>query len=128
MVYLLQGRYVMSRLDDILLRKERRKARLQSALDSVVNHLKSLGALKIILFGSLARNEVDVHSDLDLLVIMPNTRSGKEWMKLIYERGNSGVACDILAYNEEEFEENLPVSRFLKNVVKTGRVLYEKAG
>ena len=35
---------------------------------------------------------------------------------------------EIYEINEKEFEENLPVSRFLKNVVKTGRVLYEKAG
>lgn len=54
----------MPKLDDILLRKKRRKARLESSLDSIISQLKSLGALKIILFGSLARGEVDMYSDL----------------------------------------------------------------
>nr|MDO8079382.1 nucleotidyltransferase domain-containing protein [Candidatus Freyarchaeota archaeon] len=117
----------MPKLDEILLRKERRRARLESSLDSIVSQLKGLGALKIILFGSLARGEVDVHSDLDLFVLMPPTRSGKEWMKLVYENVDRGVASDIIVYNEKEFKENLPLSRFLKNVVNSGKVVYEKA-
>ncbi|MEN2983656.1 MAG: hypothetical protein ABDH25_01350 [Dictyoglomaceae bacterium] len=44
----------------------------------MLEELKKLGASKIILFGSLA------HGDVDLLVIMPNTKSGKEWSNLIY--------------------------------------------
>ncbi|MCS7202697.1 MAG: nucleotidyltransferase domain-containing protein [Dictyoglomus sp.] len=47
-------------------------------LFNILEELKKLGALKIILFGSLVHGDVDVNSDLDLLVIMPNTKSGKE--------------------------------------------------
>lgn len=47
-------------------------------LFNILEELKKLGALKIILFGSLIHGDVDVNSDLDLLVIMPNTKSGKE--------------------------------------------------
>ncbi|MGQ9631854.1 MAG: nucleotidyltransferase domain-containing protein [bacterium] len=117
----------MSRLKQILRRKEEREAKLKSALASIVDQLKALGALKIILFGSLARGDVDVYSDLDLLAIMPPTRSGKEWMKFIYENVERGIASDIVVYNQREFEEESPTSSFLRDVLSSGRVVYEKA-
>jgi len=67
-----------------------------------------------------------VGSDLDLLVLMPSTKTGKEWLKEVYRRVERDVATDILVYNEREFRENLPVSHFLQGVAG-GRVLYEKA-
>lgn len=116
----------MSKLKGILQKKEERETKLRRLLDVIVNHLKEMGALKIILFGSLAGGEIDVDSDLDLVVIMPSTKRGKEWTKLIYERIEREVASDIIVYNHKEFEEELPISRFLRNVVMLGRVIYEK--
>lgn len=116
----------MHRLRDILVRKGARRVALQSRLDAIVSQLAELGAAKVILFGSLARGEVDVHSDLDLLVIMSPAKSGKEWSKLIYEKVDRGIATDIVVYNEDEFKDELPVSSFLRNTVRSGRVVYEK--
>ncbi|MEM4729638.1 MAG: nucleotidyltransferase domain-containing protein [Thermoplasmata archaeon] len=110
-------------------RKRRlREARLRSSLRSVVRQLKGMGAVKIVLFGSLARGEVHTHSDLDLLVVMPASRSGREWAGRIYSEVRRGVACDILVFNEEELARDLPASRFLRHVLASGRALYEKAG
>jgi predicted nucleotidyltransferase len=47
-------------------------------MESITRQLIELGAVKIILFGSLAEGNVDVYSDLDLFVIMPSTKSGDE--------------------------------------------------
>lgn len=116
----------MSRLKEILQRKSERKARLQVSLDSIINQLKNIGALEVILFGSLAKGDVDVYSDLDLLVIMPSIRTGKEWMHLIYEKVERGIASDIIVYNQKEFHEELPTSSFLQNIINSGRVVYEK--
>jgi predicted nucleotidyltransferase len=113
-------------LDEILLIKKDRKARLQEALESLVSQLKNLGALKVIVLGSLARDKVDVNSDLDLFVLMPSTRTGKEWMNIIYDTIDRSVASDIIVFNDNEFREKLPASAFLQNVV-TGKVVYEKA-
>lgn len=115
----------MSRLKEILRRKTERRAKLQASLDSMVSQLKSMGALKIILFGSFAKGDVDVNSDLDLLVLMPSTRTGKEWLDTIYEKLERKVASDILVYNQQEFNEQLPASRFLQSILK-GKVVYEK--
>lgn len=115
----------MSKLKEIMQRKNERKAKLQASMDSIVSQLKSLGALKVILFGSLAKGDVDVNSDLDLLVLMPSNRTGKEWMDTIYEKIERKVASDIIVYNQKEFYEMLPTSSFLQNILK-GMVVYEK--
>ena len=116
----------MSRLKGILQKKREREERLSTSLESITVQLAALGALKVILFGSLAEGNVDVYSDLDLLVIMPSTKTGMEWMKLVYEKVNRGIDADIIVYNEEEAEKKLPSSSFLRNVLNSGRVVYEK--
>ena len=116
----------MSSLAEILKRKAERKKKLQQSLESLINQLKSLGALKIILFGSLARDEIDINSDLDVFVLMPSNKNGKEWMDIIYEKLEMGVAADIIAYNLEEFKKKLSLSSFLGNIINSGRILYEK--
>jgi len=92
----------------------------------IVEQLKDLGATKIILFGSLARGDVDVNSDVDLFVLMPSSRTGKEWMNFIYERVERKVASKIVVFNQEEFEGKASTSSFLRNVLN-GRIIYEKA-
>lgn len=116
----------MSKIKEIIVRKEEREAKLQKSLDLIVTQLKNMGALKIILFGSLAKGDVDVNSDIDLFVLMPATKSGKEWMDLIYRTVERKVAANIIVYNQEEFYDKLPSSRFLANILE-GKVFYEKA-
>jgi imidazolonepropionase-like amidohydrolase len=43
----------------------------------------------------------------------------------IYEKVDRGIACDIVVYNEKELAEMLPLSRFLRHVLKEGKVVYE---
>ncbi len=117
----------MSRLQAILDRKNQRRTRLESALNSIVNQLRKIGSLKIVLFGSLATREVDVNSDLDLLVIMPETKDGREWSRLIYDKVERGVASDIIVFNKAEFERELPTNSFLRQIIESGKVVYEKA-
>jgi predicted nucleotidyltransferase len=99
---------------------------LEARLDLIVEQVKGLGAVKIVLFGSLARQEVDVDSDLDLLVIMPSCKSGKAWMGLLYEKLDRGIAADIIAYNQEEFEAKQLESSFLRSIEQSGKTVYEK--
>ncbi len=112
-------------LEELRAQKEKRKKQLSQGLKKIGQQLKEMGAIKIILFGSYARGKVGRWSDLDILVIMPPTKSGKEWMKEIYENLERTVDYNILAYTEEELNKNIPISRFLRHVLKTGKVVYE---
>lgn len=116
----------MSRVREIVQLKQERKARLKASLDTIVGQLKNLGAEKIVVFGSFAEGDIDVQSDLDLLVVMPSTRTGKEWTRLVYERVERNIAADIMVYTEGELEEKLPSSRFLQQVTQKGISVYEK--
>ncbi len=116
----------MSLTNKILEKKARRKRKLEKALSDILPQLIELGAIKVILFGSLAGETIDINSDLDLLVVMPAGRSGKEWQKHLYENVKRDTAADIFVYNEVEFKKYRE-SFFLQNVLNTGRIIYEKS-
>lgn len=115
----------MSLLARIQGNREKRKVKLQTTLESLVQELSSLGALRIILFGSFSRGEIDVGSDLDLLVVMPSGKTGKEWRDIIYGTVERTGGADLIVFNEKELGENLPFSSFLRMAVM-GRVVYER--
>jgi predicted nucleotidyltransferase len=115
-----------SGLRAILQKKTERKERLLRNLSPIVQLLASLGAVRVVLFGSLARDEVDIGSDVDLLAVMPAERSGKEWSRLIHPRIEADVAVELLVFNSTEFAGQVSGSSFLRSIVETGRVLYEK--
>jgi len=100
-------------LEELRAQKKKRKEKLFQGLQEIVKQLKEMGVLRIILFGSVAHGKVGRWSDLDLLV------------KEIYENIERSVDCDILAYTEKELDENIPISRFLRHVLKTGKIIYE---
>jgi hypothetical protein len=52
--------------------------------------------------------------------------TGKQWMGKIYEEIDRQVDSDILAFTEEELAKALPASRFLRHILATGKVIYEK--
>lgn len=116
---------MMKTLKEIRERKEARRRALEKQLPRIVEQLKALGAVKVILFGSLVRGDINPRSDLDIIAIMPASLSSYEWMKRVYAEIDRGIACDILTYSETDWQEMLPTSRFLRHVVREGKVVYE---
>jgi len=112
-------------LKDIRERKEKRRKLLETELVRISEQLKAMGALKIIVFGSYAEGHVRSTSDLDIIAIMPPTMSGKKWMLKVYDEIDRNVDCDILCYTPEELENLIPVSRFVRHALETGKVIYE---
>ncbi len=113
-------------LQEIEARRRKNENKLRAALKRLVNHLTQLGAERIVLFGSLATGVVREWSDIDLLVVMPSDRPGKEWRRLVSISVEREVACDLLVFTSTELVENLPASSFLRNVLEKGVVLHEK--
>ncbi len=93
-------------------------------LEKIVKGLKKLGAKKIILFGSLARQEPRVDSDIDLLAIFDDKDNFKNRMQKVYSEITAQIDFDILAYNLEEYEKIRHRSLF-RAIEKEGKVLYE---
>lgn len=102
------------------------KKELAEGLAIISSQLQALGARKIILFGSYSSGDVHQWSDLDLLVVMPNTKTSKEWLKEIPVKVERPVAADIFPYTPEDFEHMKTTSRFIRHAITTGRVIYER--
>lgn len=116
----------MRTLEGISQRLELRREKLGRALSEIVRQLKEMGAIKVILFGSFASQKISFYSDLDIFVIMPDIKSGKEWLKEIYQRLERYVASDIIVFNLKEFEESKDKNFLLEEIERKGRVIYEE--
>lgn len=108
-------------------RAEYRRA-LGNSLNEIVACLASMPDVeKVILFGSYAAGRRDLFTDLDVLVVMD---SGKDFVTRtaeLYRRIRVGVDLDLLVYTPEEFERQKRRG-FVRQAVKTGKVLYERPG
>ncbi|MFH1387703.1 MAG: nucleotidyltransferase domain-containing protein [Patescibacteria group bacterium] len=85
---------------------------------------------KIILFGSSVRGKITEDSDLDFVIIKKSRNSKIERTKKIYSILNKledRFPCDVLVYTPKEFENRLNLGDFfIKDIVKEGKILYEK--
>jgi len=82
---------------------------------------------RIILFGSYARGDATNESDIDLLVLVKNSKNRGQQMveyRNAIGRVSPGVGVDILVYDEEEAAEPIP-GTVLYWALTEGKVLYE---
>lgn len=99
--------------------------RLEEETKRLVEQLKDLGAVKVILFGSLARGQVSLFSDIDLLALFDQERPTRELTRWVYQNVQAREGVDILAYSQRTFQQ-VRERPFLRQVLKEGKVLYER--
>ena len=100
---------------------------LRSAIDSITAQLiEKYKPEKIILFGSAARGDASLDSDVDLLIIKSDTPPyGADRIMEVSRLIERDVPVDFLVYRPEEFEKRLKMGDpFIELVMKEGRVLY----
>ena len=81
----------------------------------------------IYLFGSHAWGQPNADSDLDLLVIIPDSQEKPIQRAVRAQRSLRGVkaAVDVLVKTRKEFERNLPVKASLEaQITREGKLLY----
>ena len=111
---------------NIVLEPPVKKALLNNIRKRLVSNLD---VVKIVLFGSYASGKPTVDSDLDLLVIINTKEKGIKRYAMVSELLEPRkVPMDILVKTPEEIRKRLKMlCPFTANILKTGRVLYEKA-
>jgi len=113
-----------------LVLKERRKKRLDRNLSRIVKILKKdYKPEKIVLYGSFASGQIHPDSDLDLLIIKKNIPVRywdrlREVSPLLAQRD---VALDYTIWTPQELEESRETPFIRDEILKKGRILYEKA-
>jgi predicted nucleotidyltransferase len=93
----------------------------------IVQTFRSVHPKKIILFGSVARKEADLYSDIDIIIVYQTQKRFLDRLEELYRHWNIDRAVDILAYTPEEYEVLLKESDFVREAVEKGRVIYEDA-
>ncbi len=106
-------------------------------LPQILSLLKKVNPKLIILFGSYSHGKSSEDSDLDLLVVLnsnriPRTYDEKLELKLsvrkIIRSINKKIPIDLLVFTIPEYEEFLKSnSSFSKEIIESGKVLYEAA-
>jgi len=106
-----------------------RKRDLTAELDRIVKILvKRYQPEKIILFGSLATNQVREWSDIDLCVVKKTELGYLDRLDEVMRLVNPNLAIDFFVYTPEEFEANLDNFFIRDEVLRQGRVLYDARG
>ena len=105
-------------------RRAERQVLLERELERIVMVLRQMGARRVILFGSVARDDIGAWSDLDLIVVLNSDQPFIKRLGLLYERIQPRVGLDLLAYTPQEFEA-LRERPFIRQALQEGKVLYE---
>lgn len=101
----------------------------QAILNSVRERLvEGFHPVRIILFGSQARQQADSRSDVDLLVICPFDGSRRDLMlRMDRSLKGLGLARDILVMRPEEFERDKDIpGTIARPASQEGVILYER--
>lgn len=101
----------------------------QEAIDHIVQQIaEKFHPMKIILFGSYAYGETRPESDVDLLIIMETQLKEIQQEILICQQVDCHFGLDVIVKTPENLEKRLALGDpFLKEIVKKGKVLYERA-
>jgi len=104
--------------------RAQREEKLVAELHRIVPLLIEIGVSKVILFGSLARHEVEKDSDIDLLVVWETGLPFLERLDVLYRKLLPTVSLDLVCYTPEEFDELQERNPFVQRVAREGVVLY----
>ena len=97
------------------------------AIEQLVRHIIELvHPLRIILFGSAARGEMESDSDIDVLVVMPEGVHRRRTAQLLYRQIRGlGVPFDILVATPDDLERHKDnIGLIYQSILREGREVY----
>lgn len=99
---------------------------LSSLKKQIISTFKAFDPEKIILFGSLAGENWDEWSDVDVIVVYNSDKPFMDRLKELYMSWDIPKAVDIIAYTPSEFKVMVHSSFFVQKAVSEGEVIYER--
>jgi predicted nucleotidyltransferase len=97
------------------------------SIESLVqNIVEAVHPIKIILFGSYARDAVNPESDIDVLVVMPEGVHCRRTAQLLYRQIRGlGIPFDILVATPSTLEKHKDnIGLIYRTILKEGREIY----
>ena len=88
--------------------------------------VEEIHPLRIIIFGSAARDEMNQDSDIDILVVMPDGTHRRHTAQYLYRNIRGiGVPFDILVATPSDLEKHKDnIGLIYRTVLQEGRVVY----
>ena len=105
--------------------KEEHILQLREELNRIKSKLINMGAHKIILFGSAAREELGLMGDIDLIVIIESNKDFLERLAYFYQEIQP-IDADLLIYTPLEFIRMVEENLFIQHVLKQGKIIFER--
>lgn len=103
------------------------KDQITREIAHVLNGILRYEPIKVILYGSLARGDYHMGSDMDLIVIKNTESKFTDRISEVLEFVNSSISVEPLVYTEEEVKRlTEDENGFLANALSEGTVLYEQ--
>ncbi len=106
------------------------KDQFDKEIQNIVNQLVHLyKPEKIILFGSLAKDQIEQGTDIDLFIIKSDVpKLGVDRIRQLDALIKYSLATDFIVYKPQELEQRLKLGDpFVKTILKEGKVLYDAA-
>lgn len=96
-----------------------------TVLDRIADRLRrQYGAERVIVFGSVARGDATIHSDIDLLVVAPTSEKGYQRMaavKAMIRDLSRGLPISPIVFTPEELRQRLAdEDPFVQEIVRSG--------
>ena len=112
--------------------------KIDKLLEEITQRLKEIDPYKVVVFGSVTKQNNDEDSDIDLLVILNSDKISQNYdekmeKKLLVRNAiwdlSKQIPIDLLVYTRKEFEIIMNnKNSFFIELEKTGKIIYEKAG
>jgi len=79
--------------------------------------------VSLILFGSVARNDFDLDSDIDIMVVSTDPEESKQYFRAVVDELflRYSVPISVIYVRPERLEKK---DTFIQNVLKEGKVLW----
>lgn len=103
-----------------------RAKQLLAELDRILPLIIKCGVEKVILFGSLVGGNTHRCSDIDLLIVKKTRKRFLDRPDEFFEATDCCCAVDFLIYTPAELKRLEKSRRFVREILATGKVLYEK--
>jgi len=104
-------------------------AATESVISEMIDRLvREFDPLKIVLFGSHARGDANEHSDVDLLVVLPEVSERRqEVVDMRVALADLPLPKDVIVTTPEEIRRRGHlVGTVLRPALREGRVMYER--
>ena len=100
---------------------------VEPELARIVEHLASYGAERVVLYGSYARGDFNVDSDVDLLILKETNERFIDRIASALAVTGARIPVEPIVYTPEEIEEmRARRSGLLADAEREGNVLYER--